>query len=61
MVGTGKGPETSAPHLHPLYSSLLICEEPQQPADLCHWQVEEVESRTLLPLALLGHWRDGMV
>lgn len=56
MVGTGKGcPEVDAPQPPSLFK------EPQQPADLCHWLVEEeVKSRTLLPVAQSGHLRDGM-
>lgn len=53
-VGSGKG----CPNLLPPES---VLEEPQQSADLCHWLVEEdVKSRTLFPVALLGHLRDGV-
>lgn len=56
MVGTRMGcPEVNAPLPPSLFKEL------QQPADLCHWLVEEeVKSRTLLPVAQSWHLRDGM-
>lgn len=59
-VGSGQGCPNLLPPLFQLPESVLE-EAPPQSAELCHWLVEEdVKSRTLLPVALLGHLRDGV-